>query len=60
MQERDGAAAPSPGLVAQLMAASVHLFSVLYAKISFPPYANGLKEIAQDLGFPWSESDASG
>src|SRR5215211_3062329 len=34
--------------------------SVIYAQIYFPTYSNGLKEIAQYLGFQWSESDASG
>jgi Transposase IS66 family/RNase_H superfamily len=60
MQERYGEAPAYPGFVDELMAASVNLLSVIYAKIYFPTYSNGLKEIAQYLGFQWSESDASG
>ena len=38
----------------------MNILSVSYAKIYFPTYSNGLKEIAQYLGFQWSENDASG
>jgi transposase len=44
----------------QLIAESVNVLSVIYAQIYFPTYSNGLKDIAQYLGFQWSESDASG
>jgi len=60
MKGRYGEAPAYPGFVDQLMAASVNILSVIYAKIYFPTYSNGLKEIARYLGFQWSESDASG
>ena len=60
MKERYGDAAADPALVDQLIAGSVNLLSVIYARIYFPTYSNGLKETAQYLGFQWSESGASG
>ncbi len=39
---------------------SINLLSIIYAKIYFPGYTNGLKEIAQYLGFKWNEESASG
>ena len=44
----------------QLIADSVNLLSVVYAQIYFPTYSNRLKEIAQYLGFQWSDNGASG
>jgi predicted RecB family nuclease len=44
----------------QLIADSMNLLSVIYAQIYFPTYSNGLKEIAQYLGFRWSDNAASG
>ncbi|SRR5579884_87894 len=43
-----------------LIAESVNILSFIYARIYFPIYSNGLKEIAQYLGFRWSDSTASG
>src|SRR4029453_1684718 len=60
MQARHRAAVEPPAFLAQLIAASVNVLSVIYAQIYFPTYSNSLKEIAQYLGFQWSESDASG
>ncbi len=37
-----------------------NLLSVLYARIYFPTFSNGLKEIAGYLGFHWSGPVASG
>jgi len=60
MKERYRAAVEPPAFLDQLIAESVNVLSVIYAQIYFPTYSNGLKEIAQYLGFQWSESDASG
>ena len=60
IKERYGEAVEKPGYLDQLIAGSVNLLSVIYAQIYFPTYSNSLKEIAQYLGFQWSESTASG
>src|SRR6266849_2573971 len=60
MKERYREAVEHPAFLDQLIAESVNVLSVIYAQIYFPTYSNGLKEIAQYLGFQWSESDASG
>ena len=60
MKERYGEVVDDPALLDQLVAQSVNLLSVVYAQIYFPTYSNGLKEIAQYLGFQWSENSASG
>ena len=60
MQARYREAVEPPAFLGQLIAESVNVLSVIYAQIYFPTYSNGLKEIAQYLGFQWSESDASG
>jgi len=39
---------------------AVNLLSVIYAQIYFPTYSNSLKEIAQYLGFQWSDKTVSG
>jgi len=43
-----------------LILSSLNLLSLIYAQVYFPTYSNGLKEVAQHLGFRWSNSDASG
>ena len=39
---------------------ATNLLSFIYARIYFPTYSNGLKEVARYLGFPWSGSVTSG
>ena len=39
---------------------SCNLLSLLYSNIYFPTYSNSLKEIANFLGFTWTERNASG
>ena len=39
---------------------AVNLLSFVFARIYFPTFSNGLKEIARYLGFRWSASPASG
>jgi predicted RecB family nuclease len=43
-----------------VISTSVNLLSVIYARIYFPTYSNGLKDIARFLGFDWSDPSASG
>ena len=39
---------------------TVNILSLIYAHVYFPTYSNGLKNIADYLGFQWSSPDASG
>jgi hypothetical protein len=39
---------------------AINVVSVLFAQIYFPTYTNGLKEIAESLGFRWSEPEPAG
>jgi predicted RecB family nuclease len=39
---------------------AINLLSIIYAQIYFPTYSNSLKEIAQYLGFRWSDKVAVG
>jgi len=60
MKERYGAAGEGTAILEGLISNAVNLLSVIYARIYFPTYSNGLKEIAQFLGFRWTDSAASG
>jgi predicted RecB family nuclease len=60
MRERYGIGGEQHVFLDQLLRASVNVLSVLYAQIYFPTYSNSLKEIAQYVGFHWSEANASG
>ncbi|GBL46851.1 hypothetical protein SFMTTN_2676 [Sulfuriferula multivorans] len=51
---------PEPSAAATAIASSTNLLAVIYARIYFPAYSNGLKEIARFLGFEWSDPLASG
>lgn len=51
---------PKDSAVDKAIASSVNLLSVIYARVYFPTYSNGLKEIARFLGFEWSNHLASG
>ena len=39
---------------------AINLVSVIFAKVYYPTYSNGLKEIAHSLGFQWNNAGASG
>jgi len=39
---------------------ALNLVTIIYARIYFPTYSNGLKEIARYLGHAWSSPEASG
>jgi len=43
-----------------LVASAVNLVTIIYAQVYFPTCSNGLKDIAQHLGFRWSHPLASG
>ncbi len=47
-------------VAAKAIGLSLNFVSVMYAKIYFPTFSNGLKEIARSLGFKWSAAAASG
>jgi hypothetical protein len=47
-------------LLDQLIASALNLLSTIYARVYFPTYSNGLKDVARHLGFRWSEPTASG
>ena len=51
---------PKDGPTTNAIATSINVLSVIFAKIYFPTYSNGLKEIAKYLGFEWSDSTSSG
>ncbi len=46
--------------VETLIRQSVNLLSVIYSRIYFPTYSNGLKEIAQYLGYQWPHEIRNG
>ncbi len=45
---------------ANVLGSAVNLLSVTYARIYFPSYSNGLKDVAGWMGFRWTEVGASG
>jgi hypothetical protein len=47
-------------VVHELMKSPSNILSVLYGRIYFPTYSNGLKDIASYLGFKWSIEEPSG
>ncbi|HJX18970.1 MAG TPA: IS66 family transposase [Acidiferrobacterales bacterium] len=47
-------------VVAGAIRAAVNLLAMTFARVYFPTFSNGLKEIAGYLGFRWSDSAATG
>jgi hypothetical protein len=45
---------------AKAIASSVNLLSIIFARVYFPTYSNGLKDIARFLGFAWTHPSSSG
>jgi predicted RecB family nuclease len=39
---------------------TLNLLSVIFGRIYFPTYSNGLKDVARSLGFNWAESEGTG
>ncbi|MFC1781019.1 IS66 family transposase [Planctomycetota bacterium] len=60
MKERYGEGAVNPSFLDSVITTSLNLLSIIYAQIYFPTYSNSLKDIAQHLGFKWSNKNASG
>jgi predicted RecB family nuclease len=60
-QMRDRYGGPREGSAsATAIKRAVNLLSVVFARIYFPTFSNGLKDIAGYLGFQWSGSPSSG
>jgi predicted RecB family nuclease len=59
MKERHGDALDE-SVAAKALGSAINLVSMMFAKIYFPTFSNGLKEIARYLGFNWSATGASG
>jgi hypothetical protein len=51
---------PKGSAAAEAISNSINALSLIYAKIYFPTYSNGLKEIARWLGFKWDNPSFSG
>ena len=60
MKERYPTLLPSPVFVDELLSYSCNLLSLMFGTIYFPTFTNSLKDIAQYLGFRWTNSEASG
>ncbi len=59
MSERYGGP-PESSAATRAIRAAVNLLSVIFARVYFPTFSNGLKDLAGFLGFKWSETSASG
>ena len=59
MCERYGQPA-AESVVARAIKSAVNVLSLIFARVYFPTYSNGLKEIAGHLGFLWSDPNPSG
>ncbi len=59
MRERYGQPDEDSAAASRLVAA-LNLVSVIFARVYFVSFTNGLKEIAGSLGFAWSDSTLSG
>jgi predicted RecB family nuclease len=57
MRDRHGG---DPDLLDQFTSSFHNVLSDIYGRVYFPTFSNGLKDIANYLGFRWSEPDASG
>ena len=58
--ERYPPSAEDAEFVDRLIDRSLNLLAVVYGRIYFPTYSNGLKDIARMLGFEWTWPQASG
>lgn len=52
--------AAAPDQVNALLSNALNILPIVYEHVYFPTYSNGLKEIAQFLGFQWTHPDAAG
>ncbi len=60
MRQRYGSGKVADCFLDNLQATAINIVSVLYAQIYFPTYSNGLKDIANFIGFNWTDASASG
>ena len=60
MRERWPPGDADTAFVDQLIERSVNILAIIYGRVYFPTYTNGLKENARWLGFEWHWPDASG
>jgi uncharacterized protein YprB with RNaseH-like and TPR domain len=44
----------------ELLGKSINILSIIYTKVYFPTYSNGLKDIGKYLGFRWTHPEGSG
>ena len=51
---------PVEPVAAKAIASALNLVSVIFGKIYFPTFSNGLKEVACNLGFGWTSASPSG
>lgn len=51
---------PEGTAAAKAITSSLNILSLIFAKIYFPSYSNGLKENARFLGFEWTDPAAGG
>jgi hypothetical protein len=47
-------------VASKIIKTAVNVLSVLFAQIYLPTYSNGLKDVAKNLGFQWSDQMATG
>jgi hypothetical protein len=60
MRERYELGAEDSEFVERLIGTSVNLLAIIYGRIYFPTYSNGLKDVARMLGFEWTWREGSG
>ena len=51
---------PADSPAAKVLASAINILSVIFARVYFPAYTNGLKDVGTWLGFKWSGANASG
>lgn len=51
---------PEGSAAAKAILSSINVLSCIFAQVYFATYSNGLKEIAQWLGYKWSDPSSSG
>jgi len=60
MRERWSPDDVDSAFVDRLIERAVNILAIIYGRVYFPTYTNGLKEVARWLGFEWHWPDASG
>ena len=60
MRDRWGTACVDAAFLDRIVDRSVNLLGIMYGRIYFPTFSNGLKDVARWLGFEWTSPSASG